>query len=247
MTTSLEGRGAIVTGGSRGIGRAIVERLASEGAAVVFSYRDDEEAAQRCAEKVAAEGGTAHAVRADSARIADIEALFERAEELTGPPRVLVVNAALALATPLATVAEEDYDRVMDVNAKGTLFALQQAAKRLGNGGRVVTISSGLTAAPRSGFSAYTASKGAVEQMSRVAAQELGHRGITVNVVSPGLTDTGELFGEGAEAVIEACVSQTPLGRLGTPGDIADVVAFLCGPQARWITGANIPAAGGLI
>jgi 3-oxoacyl-[acyl-carrier protein] reductase len=159
----------------------------------------------------------------------------------------LVNNAGVILYKPLVDVSEQEFDRIMTVNVKGTFFACQQAAKRLENGGRIVNFSSSTTALMLPTYSAYVATKGAVEQLSHVLAKELGPRGITVNVVSPGPTDT-ELFGQNkTEQDKQRYAQMAALGRLGTPEDIADVVAFLASEEARWVTGQNIRVNGGLI
>jgi len=239
----LAGKTALVTGGSRGIGRAIVQRLTRDGAEVVFSFIHHETAASAV---VAAAGGRAHAVRADLALVADVRRLFDQAERLVGGLDILVNNAGVVTTGLVATAAEEDYDRVMAVNAKGAFFALQEAARRLRDGGRIVNVSTAKTALPSRGVAIYAASKAAVEQFTLVAARELGGRGITVNTVSPGAADTEMLRAANPPEAIERFKAATPLGRLGQPADIADVVAFLVSPDARWLTGQHLRAAGGI-
>ncbi|HTU76907.1 MAG TPA: SDR family oxidoreductase [Trebonia sp.] len=236
---TFNGKTAVVTGGARGIGRAIVRRLARDGARVVFSYRQDKDAASALAQEI----GNAVAVRADHADLASIEALFEH---VTGGLDILVNNAAIIAAAPISEITPELFDQAMTVNTKVPLLAIGRAAPLLRDGGRIINISTLNTAAPEAGIALYCASKAALEQVTKVAARELGPRGITVNTVSPGATDTDLLRGANpAEALTEAA-ALTPLGRLGTPEDIADVVAFLASPEARWITGQNIQATGGL-
>jgi 3-oxoacyl-[acyl-carrier protein] reductase len=243
---ALDGKLALVTGGSRGIGRAVVERLAADGAAVVFSFVDHQAAAEDVVATVEAGGGTAWAVRADLGRLADVRQLFEQAERHLGALDILVNNAGVARFGSFAEMTEADYDRVMAVNAKGVFFALQQAARRLRDGGRIVNISTVATALPSPGVAAYAASKTAVEQFTLVAARELAERAITVNTVSPGFTDTALFHGLGGPGAADASVAMTPLGRLGEPSDIADVVAFLVWPDARWLTGQHLRATGGV-
>ncbi|WP_101789682.1 SDR family oxidoreductase [Nonomuraea indica] len=239
----------VVTGGSRGIGRAVVERLARDGATVVFSYVADERAAREVA---AAAGGRATAVRADAADLAQVEGLFEAADEVfaaagAGPLRALVNNAGVIAHAPIEEVTPQVYDGVMAVNARGAYFTLRAAARRMADGGRIVNISTTGTAWPSPGESVYAASKAALEQVTRVASRELGRRGITVNCVSPGATDT-DLLRAGASAEVMATVAHmTALGRVGTPADIAAVVALLLGPDAGWLTGLNLRADGGLV
>ena len=236
---TLTGKTAVVTGGSRGIGRAIVRRLARDGARVVFSYRSDAAAAKA----LASEAGDVVAVQADHEDLASLDALFAMVD---GSLDILVNNAALTAQAVIGDITPELFDRAMTVNAKFPLLAMQRAAPLLRDGGRIVNISTLNTALPGPGIALYCASKAALEQFTRVAAIELGPRGITVNSVSPGATDTDLLrSGNPAESLAQV-PAQTPLGRLGQPEDIADVVGFLVGPDARWITGQNIPATGGL-
>ncbi|MEO3812468.1 SDR family oxidoreductase [Sphaerisporangium sp. B11E5] len=244
----LRDRKAVVTGGSRGIGRAIVERLAADGAEVVFGYAANAEAAAEVERGVKAAGGAAHAVRADLAEPGAATRLMEAAAERLGTVDILVNNAAPAFVpTPLADLAEEDFDRAMTANARAIFLTLRHAARHMPDGGRVINISTVNTVRSSPGIAAYAAGKGALEQLSLVAAQELGPRGITVNIVSPGATDTDLLRGTNPPEALEMATAITPLRRLGTPDDVAAVVAFLAGPDARWITGQNIRASGGLV
>jgi 3-oxoacyl-[acyl-carrier protein] reductase len=243
----LVGKVALVTGASRGIGRAIGLRLGREAASVVVNYAGDAEAAREAVAEVEKAGGKALAIRADVGRVDEVVRLFDEAIGHFGRLDVLVNNAGLLLNRPLADVSEGEYDRLFAVNVKGVFFACQQAARRMADGGRIVNLSSSTTALMLPTYSAYVATKGAVEQMSRVLARELGPRGITVNVVSPGPTDT-ELFGQGkTEQDKQRFAQMAALGRLGRPEDIADVVAWLVGDEARWVTGQNLRANGGLI
>jgi 3-oxoacyl-[acyl-carrier protein] reductase len=244
----LSGKVALVTGGSRGIGRAVVERLARDGAAVAFSYLSNQEAAAAVLAAVEQAGGKAHAVPADLGSLADIARLFAEAERWGGGLDIVVNNAAAA-DSGVATFAEADeatYDRVMDTNAKGTFFAIQQAARRLGDGGRIINVSSLNTVLKGASTAIYSASKAAVEQFTVIAARELAARGITVNTVSPGFTDTDMLRANNPPNIAEVAAQMTPLGRLGQPADVADVIAFLAGPDGRWLTGQNLQASGGL-
>ena len=231
----------MVTGGSRGIGRAIVERLARDGARVVFGYRsrDDE------AEAVEAAVPSARGVRADLGDPGAVLALLEEAgDELD----ILVTNAAESIGSVrIADVSEDDYDRVFAVNAKATFLAIQYAARHMRDGGRIITISTLNTLRRGPGVSLYAGSKGAVEQFTAVAARELGARGITANVVSPGATDTELLRSTNPPEALDMAAQMSPLGRLGQPADVADVVAFLAGPDGRWMTGQNLQAGGGII
>jgi 3-oxoacyl-[acyl-carrier protein] reductase len=229
----------VVTGGSRGIGRAIVERLARDGATVIFGYRDRADDAKAVEEAVP----SARGIRADLAEPGAVLHLLESAEHLD----ILVANAAAAFVpTAIADVTDEEYDRIFAVNAKATFQAIRYAARHMRDHGRIITISTLNTISPAPGGSLYVGSKGAVEQFGAVASRELGARGITVNTVSPGATDTELLRSTNPPEALEMAAGMTPLGRLGQPADIADVVAFLVGPDGRWITGQNIRAGGGL-
>ena len=180
-------------------------------------------------------------------KVDDIQRLFDAAFQHFGKLNILVNNAGVFLTKPIADVAEEEFDRIVAVNVKGPFFTCQQAAKRMADGGRIVNFSSSTTAMMLPTYGAYVATKGAVEQLSHVLAKELGSRGITVNVVSPGPTDT-ELFGQGtSEQDKQRFAQMAALGRLGQPEDIADVVALLVSDDASWITGQNIRANGGII
>ncbi|GAB2964055.1 SDR family oxidoreductase [Micromonospora polyrhachis] len=240
----LDGKGAIVTGGSRGIGRAIVSRLVADGATVVFTYQQDETAAKQVAEE---SDGRAIPIRADLGVVSDVVSLFEAADAHLDGLDILVNNAGTAVPALIVDVTEADYDRIMAVNSKGVFLAIQQAGRRMRDGGRIVSISSSNTVLAGPGVAVYAASKAAVEQFTRVAAREFGGRGITVNSVSPGATDTDLLRGTNSAEGLRMAEEMTPLGRLGQPADVADVVAFLLGPDGRWMTGQNLVAAGGLI
>ena len=243
----LDGKVALITGASRGIGRAIAQRLGREGAAVVVNYSGNLEAARATVAAVEAAGGRAVPVQADVGQAAEVERLFDETIRHLGRLDILVNNAGVMFNKPLAEVTEEEFDRIFAVNVKGTFFTCQQAARRMAEGGRMINLSSSTTALMLPTYASYVATKGAVEQLSHVLAKELGPRGITVNVVSPGPTDT-ELFGQGkTEQDKQRFAQMAALGRLGRPEDIADVVALLVSDEARWITGQNIRANGGLI
>ena len=243
---SLAGKVAIVTGASRGIGRAIALRLSQEGASVVVNYARGAEQAKDVVSAIEAAGGKALAVQADVRKTAEIRDLFDRTQETYSQIDILVNNAGVILYKPLAEVTEAEFDNLFAINVKGTFFACQEAAKRMAEGGRIVNFSSSTTAMLLPTYGAYVATKGAVEQLTRSLAKELGDRQITVNVISPGPTDT-ELFTVGKTAEqIQRFTQMTALGRLGKVEDIADVTAFLCSEQARWITGQNIRVNGGI-
>ena len=243
---SLAGKVAIVTGASRGIGRAIALRLSQEGASVVVNYARGAQQAKEVVSAIEAAGGKALAVQADVSKTAEIRDLFDRTQETYSQIDILVNNAGVILYKPVAEVTEAEFDNLFAINVKGTFFACQEAAKRMAEGGRIVNFSSSTTAMMLPTYGVYVATKGAVEQLTRSLAKELGDRQITVNVISPGPTDT-ELFTVGKTAEqIQRFTQMTALGRLGKVEDIADVTAFLCSEQARWITGQNIRVNGGI-
>ena len=243
---SLAGKVAIVTGASRGIGRAIALRLSQEGASVVINYARGADQAKDVVSAIEAAGGKALAVQADVSKTAEIRDLFDRTLETYSQVDILVNNAGVILYKPVAEVTEAEFDNLFAINVKGTFFACQEAAKRMAEGGRIVNFSSSTTAMLLPTYGAYVATKGAVEQLTRSLAKELGDRQITVNVISPGPTDT-ELFTVGKTAEqIQKFTQMAALGRLGKVEDIADVTAFLCSEQARWITGQNIRVNGGI-
>lgn len=243
----LAGRVALVTGGSRGIGRAVVRRLAHDGADVAFTFVRSEEAAAELVAEVVACGRRAHAIRAEMANMAEVKALFDEGEAALGTFDILVNNAGETLLKSIADTEEADYDRVMTVNAKATFFIIKQAASQLRRGGRIVNISSTNTVMHLPEIAVYAASKAAVEQFTLVAARELAPRKITVNTVSPGPVDTDMLRAAQSATALDLAAAMTPLRRLGLPADVADVIAFLVGPDARWLTGQNIRVAGGLV
>ena len=244
---TLDGKGALVTGGSRGIGRAIVRRLAADGAAVVFSYLRNEAAAQSAVREVAEAGGRALAVRADQGSLADLRRLAGQADEHLYGLDIVVINAAGGLPEAIDTVTEEVYDQFMAVHAKGPFFLIQHAGRALRDGGRIIAISTVNTRIHPHGGALYTGAKGALENFTAVAAIEFGRRQITVNIVSPGFTDTELLRANNPGSTFEAEVARTALRRLGQPEDIAAVVAFLAGPDSGWISGQNLAADGGLL
>jgi 3-oxoacyl-[acyl-carrier protein] reductase len=242
ISHQLEGKNAIVTGASRGIGRAIALGLAARGASVAVGYVANREHAEKVVAEIVASGGQAVAIGADLARPSEVARLFDEAERALGPLDIVFANAADALVKPLVECTEEDFDRMFSINAKGVFFTLQQAASRLRDGGRIVATSTGGTQMFFTETSLYLGSKGAVEQFVRALSRELGGRGITVNALSPGFTDTDLLPDRDREVAAAA----SPFGRVGQPEDIADVAVFLVGDGGRWITGQNLAAGGGV-
>ena len=242
----LSGKVALVTGSSRGIGRAIVEKLTGEGASAVVNYAEREDKAQEVVAAIESAGGQAIAVQADVGRSVEIERLFDQTIDHYGKLDILVNNAGVLSNEPIVQLKEEDFDRIFAINVKGTLLACQQAGQRMTSGGRVVNVSSTVTSLMLPTYGVYAASKGAVEQITRVLAKELGERGITVNAVSPGPVDT-DLFRAGkSEEQINNMAQMSAFNRLGHANDIADVVAFLASEDARWISGQSIRVNGAL-
>ncbi len=233
---------AIVVGGSRGIGRAISEGLGREGAAVVVNYVSNDEAANDTVRAIAEGEGKAHAVKADMSRVEDIQHLFEEAEAVFGEIDIVVANAATAVIKPFVDFTEDEYDRVFNINAKGVFFVVQEAARRVRDGGRIIITSTGGVRMLIPGNALYLASKGIIKQLVRTVAQELASRNITVNAILPGYTKTDLLPERDRRVAAEA----SPFKRIGEPEDIADVVLFLASNEARWITGQEIGAGGGV-
>ncbi len=243
----LSGKVALVTGGSRGIGAAIARRLAADGAKVVVNYARSEGPADEVVRAIEGTGGEARAVRADLGDPAQVRPLFEATIAAFGRLDILVNNAGVFAMRPLTEVDLAHYSGMFDVNVRGPLLASAEAARRFPpEGGRIVNISSQVVRAAIAGGSVYSATKAALESMTRVHATELGPKGVTVNAVAPGTTDT-EMLREGLpEEARKMMVGNTAMGRLGTPEDIADVVAFLASDDARWVTGQCIDVSGGL-
>jgi len=242
MSSSLVGKAALVTGASRGIGRAVALGLAEQGAAVAIGYLTNKERAREVVDQIVDGGGKAIAVGADLSRPAEVTRLFTEAEAAVGTVDIVVANAADALIKPLVDCTEEDYDRIFDTNTRSVFFCLQEAARRLPDGGRIVVTSTSGTRMFFGELSLYLGSKGAIEQFVRVLSRELGERRITVNAVSPGFTDTDLL----PDRDREVAAGMSPFKRVGQPEDVAEVVVFLAGERARWVTGQNIAAGGGV-
>ena len=246
--SKLAGKVAVVTGASKGIGAAIAKGLAREGAAVVVNYASSKAGAEAVVAAITASGGKAVAVQGDVSQAAQARALVEAAVTQFGRLDVLVNNSGLYEFAAIEEITETHYHKLFDVNVLGVLLASQAAAKHLGEGGSIVNISSAITDVNTPTAAVYAGTKGAVNAISGVLANELAPRRIRVNVVSPGYVVTEGTHAAGiAGSEMEAgFVAQTPLGRAGRPDDIADVVAFLASDEARWLTGEVITASGGI-
>jgi len=244
-TKRLQGKIAVVTGGSRGIGAAIALRLAQDGATVAISYNSNKAAADKVVAKIEELGNKAIAVKANASSQQDNQTLVNEVKKL-GKIDILVNNAAIAEMGPIDTVGIDQYERLFDTNVKGVVASTLAALPNFNDGGRIINISSGAARASIGGFSLYSATKAALEALTRVWAQDLGKRRITVNAVAPGTTLT-EMLESAMDSNAQAMfVEKTALGRLGQPEDIADVVAFLASDDSRWVTGKTIDADGGL-
>ena len=245
---SLTGKVAIVTGASKGIGAAIAKSLAAAGAAVAVNYASDKNGAERAVADIKAKGGRAIAIRADMSKPAQVKQLFGATKKALGAPNVLVNNAGTFKFEPIENVTEAEFHRHFGINVLGTMLAIQEAVNYFpAEGGSIVNISSIASESPVPNSSLYSATKGAVDTLTRALAMELGPRGIRVNVVAPGYTDT-----EGNKGLVDspegnALVAATPLGaRFGRPEEIAPAVVFLASDDAAWLTGERINASGGV-
>jgi 3-oxoacyl-[acyl-carrier protein] reductase len=247
---SLNGKVAIVTGASKGIGAAIAKALAAAGAKVAVNYASDKAGADRVVEAIGAKGGEAIAIRADVAKAADVQRLFEETKRTLGAPSVLVNNAGVFEFAPIEAMTEAAFHRHFDVNVLGAMLAVQQAIKHFpAAGGSIVNISSIASKSPVPNSALYTSTKGAIDTLTLALAKELGPRKIRVNSVAPGYTDTegNQQAGFVGSAAGEAMVAGTPLGaRFGLPEEVAPSVVFLASDDAAWLTGERLHASGGV-
>jgi len=246
----LSGKTAVVTGASKGIGAGIAKGLAAEGAAVVINYASSKDGADRVVADIKAKGGKAIAVRGDVAKAADVEKIFAETKQAFGRLDILVNNAGVYNSLlPLEEVTEEDFHRHFNINVLGLLLATKEAAKLFGDeGGSVINIGSVASDLNSPNTVVYTATKGAVDAVTRVLAKELGPRKIRVNSINPGAVETEGTHAAGVigSDLEKQYVARTPLGRTGQPNDIAPVAVFLASDESRWVTGDTLAVSGGL-
>jgi len=249
MSNKLTDRVAIVTGASKGIGAGIAKSLAAAGAKVAVNYASGREDAQRVVAEITAHGGKAIAVQGDVAKADDVRRLFAATKEAFGRLDVLVNNAGVFQFDPLEAVTEQEFHREFDINVLGTLLATQEAARHFGpSGGSVINISSIVSTNPVVNSVVYSATKAAVDSITRTLAKELGARNIRVNAIAPGGVETEGVHRVGVigSEFQKEMIARTPLGRFGQPDDIARVAVFLASDDAAWITGERLAVSGGL-
>ncbi|HEU0146265.1 MAG TPA: SDR family oxidoreductase [Bradyrhizobium sp.] len=240
-------RVAIVTGASRGIGTAIAERLAAAGIAVVVNYAHNQDAAEQAVARIEAAGGRAVAVRGDIAESSTAAALFDAAEQAFGGTDILVNNAGIMELGAIADTTDAVFARQVEINLVGVFRTLREAARRLREGGRIVSFSSSMVGLYQPGYGVYAATKAAVEAMTHVLAKELAPRGITVNAVAPGPTETDMFLGGKSPELLRAIAASNPFGRFGQPQEIAEVVAFLASPESSWVNAQTLRVNGGVV
>ena len=244
--TNLNGKVALITGASKGIGAEIASTLAKAGAKVIINFSGNQAAADKTVASIEAAGAVAFAIKADVSKKAEVANLFDSAIAKFGKVDILVNNAGVMLNGFIKDLSDEYFEKQVDINFKGVYYTLQQAATKLADHGSIINISSSVTRTIFPTYAVYSATKAAVEQMSRVFAKEVGAKDINVNTVLPGPTGT-ELFLEGkSEELIAQFASANAFKRLGTPQDIAKVVLFLASEEAKWISGQSIGANGGM-
>jgi 3-oxoacyl-[acyl-carrier protein] reductase len=245
VASMIETRVAVVLGGSGGIGRAVAERLAADGMSVMVHYAGNAGRADEVVKAITSAGGSAAAARADIADPAQVEQLFTETEQQFGGVDVVVNTAGIMLLSPLTELSLDDFDTMHRTNVRGTFVVSKQAAQRLRPGGALINFSSTVVKLALENYTAYAATKGAVDAMTLILAKELRGRDVTVNAVAPGPTATPLFLDGKTEEQIAGLAKAAPLERLGQPDDIAEAVAFLAGP-ARWVNGQTLFANGGL-
>ena len=236
----------LVTGASRGIGAAIASKLADAGAKVIVNYAGGKDAAEEVVSEIVAQGGEAIALQADVSKAADVKNLFDQAIAHYGRIDVLVNNAGIMITKSIKDTTDEEFDRQFDINVKGVFNTLREAATKIADNGSIINFSTSVNRIMLPGYATYVATKAAVEQLTRVFSKEIGSRGINVNSVSPGPTNTALFTNGKPQEVIDRLASLSPFNRIAEPNDIAEVVVFLASDQAKWINAQNIGANGGM-
>jgi 3-oxoacyl-[acyl-carrier protein] reductase len=248
MSKKLEGKVAVVTGASKGIGASIARHLGAEGASVVVNYASSKEGADKVVAEITGKGGKAIAVQGDVAKQADIDKLFSETKKKYGRLDILVNNAGVYEFAPLETITEAHFHKIFNLNVLGLLLTTQAAVKQLGEGGSIINIGSVASRITPPTSAVYTATKGAVDAITGVLARELGPKKIRVNSVNPGMVETEGAHSAGfiGSDFEKGAVAQTPLGRIGQPEDIGLIAVFLASDDSRWLTGEQLLASGGM-
>lgn len=243
---NLKDKVVLITGSSRGIGAAIALKVAQSGAKVIINYAGGKEPAEKLAQDIISNGGQALAIKADVSNSAEVKALFDESIAHFGKIDVLINNAGIMITKLIKDTTDEDFDRHFNINVKGTFNTMREAATKLADNGSIINFSTSVNRIMLPGYATYVATKSAVEQLTRVFSKEIGSRGINVNSVSPGPTNT-ELFANGkSEEVIARLASLSAFNRIGETNDIANVVVFLASDDAKWINAQNIGVNGGM-
>lgn len=240
-------RTAIVTGASKGIGKATALLLASKGIHVVINYMHDSDGAEAAVKEIAKCGGTAISLQADVSKVSEIQRLFDESITRFGKIDILVNNAGIIIYKPIADITEEDYERIFSINVKSVFFAMKEAAARLADNGTVINVSSTTTRTQFPTYGLYSASKAAIEQATKIFAKEMGSRGISVNAVLPGPTKTELLLEGKSEEDLKRLAGVSPFNRLAEPIEIAQIIAFLASDEAKWVNGQAIGVNGGFM
>jgi 3-oxoacyl-[acyl-carrier protein] reductase len=238
---------ALVTGASRGIGAAIAKRLGKDGFTVIVNYAGSANAAAAVVRDIEAAGGKAMTAQADVSDASAVKRMFDSAEAAFGGVDVLINNAGIMMLAPVAAADDQNVSKQIDINLKGTINTLREAATRLRSGGRIVNFSTTVVGLKLETYGVYAATKAAVETLTAIMAKEMRGRSITVNAVAPGPTATDLFLNGKSDELIERMSKMNPLERLGTPEDIANVVSFLAGPDSVWVNGQTLRANGGVI
>jgi 3-oxoacyl-[acyl-carrier protein] reductase len=243
---TLKNKIAIVTGASKGIGASVAKTLAGAGAAVVVNYAGSKDAAEQVVNDITSDGGTAIAIQGDVSKPGEVKNLFAQTIARFGRVDILVNNAGVMITKPIADTTDEEFDKQFNINVKGVFNALREAATHLADKGSIVNFSTSVNRIMLPGYGTYVATKAAVEQLTRVFAKEVGKRGINVNSISPGPTNT-ELFTNGkSDETISRLASLSAFNRIGDPQDIANVVLFLVSDEAKWISAQNVGVNGAM-